>query len=94
MQGIKLFAPDPGDENYQLLGVDFAQYLKADIDFRSYTFLYEDVSLVLRGFAGVGYAYLNSNAMPFEKQYFLGRCQQHQGLAGEEPGSGFLQGSG
>jgi len=70
--GYTLFAPDPGDDNYQLLGVDFAQYLKADIDFRSYTFLYEDVLLVLRGFAGVGYAYLNSAAMPFEKQYFSG----------------------
>jgi outer membrane protein assembly factor BamA len=26
----------------------------------------------LRGFAGVGYAYLNSAALPFEKQYFSG----------------------
>jgi hypothetical protein len=67
-----LAAGDPGDENYQLLGVDYAQYVKADIDIRSYTFLYEDISLVLRGFAGVGYAYLNSSAMPFEKQYFSG----------------------
>jgi len=70
--GYKLLAPDPGDENYQLLGVDFAQYVKADIDFRSYNFLYEDVSLVLRGYAGVGFAYANSAAMPFEKQYFSG----------------------
>jgi hypothetical protein len=70
--GYSLFAPDPEDNNHQLLGVDFAQYLKADIDFRSYTFLYEDVLLVLRGFAGVGYAYGNSAAMPFEKQYFSG----------------------
>ncbi len=71
--GYKLFAPDPPEgEKYQLLGVDFAQYLKADIDGRSYTFLYEDVSIIFRGFAGVGFAYLNSNAMPFERQYFSG----------------------
>ncbi|MCK5135780.1 MAG: BamA/TamA family outer membrane protein [Bacteroidales bacterium] len=70
--GYKLLAPDPGDDKYQLFGVDFAQYLKGDIDLRNYNFLYEDVSLVLRGFAGVGYAFLNSNAMPFEKQYFSG----------------------
>ncbi|MFH0756233.1 MAG: BamA/TamA family outer membrane protein [Bacteroidota bacterium] len=70
--GSKLLAADPGDGIYQLLGVDFAQYMKGDIDFRSYTFLYEDISLVLRGFAGVGFAYLNSAAMPFEKQYFSG----------------------
>ena len=71
--GYKLFAPDPPEgEKYQLLGVDFAQYIKADIDGRSYTFLYEDVSIIFRGFAGVGFAYLNSNAMPFERQYFSG----------------------
>lgn len=70
--GFTAFATDPGDQNYQILGVDFAQYLKADIDLRSYIFLYEDISLVLRGFAGVGYAYANSSAMPFEKQYFSG----------------------
>ncbi len=71
------------------MGVDFAQYLKADIDFRSYIILYEDISLILRGFAGVGFAYGNSNAMPFEKQYFSGgansvRAWQVKGLG---PGS-------
>ncbi len=70
--GFSAFAAVPDSGNYQILGVDFAQYVKADIDFRSYTFLYEDISLVLRGFAGVGFAYGNSNAMPFEKQYFSG----------------------
>jgi outer membrane protein assembly factor BamA len=70
--GFSAFAADPGDQNYQILGVDFAQYLKADIDYRNYMYLYEDISLIVRGFAGVGYAYSNSSAMPFEKQYFSG----------------------
>ncbi len=70
--GFSTFTPRPDSSNYKILGVDFAQYLKADIDFRSYTFLERDISLVLRGFAGVGWAYGNSNAMPFEKQYFSG----------------------
>ena len=70
--GYKWLATAPDSGNYQLLGVDFAQYVKADIDVRSYIFLYEDVSVVLRGFVGVGYAYANSTAMPFEKQYFSG----------------------
>ncbi len=70
--GFRLLAPDPGDEAYQLLGVNFTQYVRADIDLRSYTYLYKDNTLVIRGFAGVGYAYLNSTAMPFEKQYFSG----------------------
>lgn len=70
--GYHAFVPAPDTGNYQLFGVDYAQYLKADIDLRSYTILYEGVSLVLRGFAGVGFAYGNSQAMPFEKQYFSG----------------------
>lgn len=70
--GFKFFNPGTDSGKYQVLGVNFAQYIKTDIDFRSYTFLYEDISLVLRGFAGVGLAYGNSNAMPFEKQYFSG----------------------
>ncbi len=70
--GFSSFGTRSEDGNYQILGVDFAQYLKVDIDLRSYIFLYEDISLVLRGFAGVGYAYGNSNAMPFVKQYFSG----------------------
>jgi hypothetical protein len=70
--GFSAFGTPPEDGNYQILGVDFAQYLKADIDLRSYIFLYEDISLVLRGFAGVGYAYGNSRSMPFVKQYFSG----------------------
>jgi outer membrane protein assembly factor BamA len=87
--GFSGFATQPEEGNYQILGVDFAQYLKADIDFRSYIFLYEDISLILRGFAGMGYAYGNSNAMPFEKQYFSGgansvRAWQVKGLG---PGS-------
>ena len=70
--GYTLFAKEPAEGNYQLIGVDFAQYVKADIDLRSYNYIYEDISLILRGFAGVGFAYLNSAAMPFEKQYFSG----------------------
>lgn len=70
--GFSAFAEAPENGIYQVLGLDFAQYFKADVDMRFYNFLYDDISLVLRGFAGVGYAYGNSSAMPFEKQYFSG----------------------
>jgi len=91
--GFKAFAPSPDSGNYQLLGVDFAQYLKADIDFRSYIFLYEDISLVLRGFAGVGYAYGNSSAMPFEKQYFSGGANSIRAWQVKDLGPGSYQDS-
>ena len=86
--GYRLFAPDPGDENYQVFGVDFSQYVRADIDFRSYNFFYEDISLVFRGFAGVGIPYLNSGAMPFEKQYFSGGANSIRGWQVKNLGPG------
>jgi outer membrane protein assembly factor BamA len=70
--GYRLFAPGQTTGEYQLFGVDFSQYVKADVDFRDYNFFYEDISLVFRGFAGAAIPYLNSGAVPFEKQYFSG----------------------
>lgn len=60
------------DSSFQILGVDYAQYLKGDIELRYYDYLEEGLSFVTRAFIGVGYPYLNSGAMPFEKQYFSG----------------------
>jgi len=60
------------DDSYNFLGQPFAQYVKADFDFRYNIHLNEASSVVYRGFAGVGIPYGNSRAMPFEKQYFGG----------------------
>jgi outer membrane protein assembly factor BamA len=60
------------DGSYNILGQPFAQYVRADIDFR-YNVIVNDVSsIVYRGFAGAGIPYGNSKAIPFEKQYFGG----------------------
>jgi hypothetical protein len=58
--------------SYEILNQPFAQYIRADIDFR-YNYIVNDVSsLVYRGFIGAGIPYGNSRAIPFEKQYFGG----------------------
>lgn len=57
---------------YQVLGTEFAQYFKTDIDLRYYKMLYGGNSLVYRIFAGAGLPYGNSRALPFEKKYFSG----------------------
>ncbi len=60
------------DTTYHFLGQPFAQYLRADLDVR-YNYKYNSVaSAVYRGFLGIGLAYGNSKALPFEKQYFSG----------------------
>ncbi len=60
------------DAVFQLFGVEYAQYFKTDIEFRNYNYLDEGISLVYRAFIGAAIPYLNSTAIPFEKQYFAG----------------------
>ncbi|MBO7522360.1 MAG: BamA/TamA family outer membrane protein [Bacteroidales bacterium] len=60
------------DGRYTLFNQPFAQYVKADIDLR-YNKKYNDFStMAYRFFVGAGIPYGNSQAMPFEKQYFGG----------------------
>jgi hypothetical protein len=58
--------------SYQIFNQPYAQYIRADIDFRYNVNLNDVSSLVFRGFAGAGIPYGNSRAIPFEKQYFGG----------------------
>jgi len=58
----------------QFLGLEYAQYAKADIDAR-YHFKFgskQQQTIATRLFAGYGYAYGNSDVIPFVKQYFSG----------------------
>lgn len=55
-----------------LLGSEYFQYVKADLDFRHYNIITPANKIVYRFFAGVGKPYGNSAVMPFEKMYFGG----------------------
>ncbi len=60
------------DGSYNILGQQFAQYIRADMDIR-YNMILNDVSsMVCRSFIGAGIPYGNSKAIPFEKQYYGG----------------------
>ncbi|MGB8491539.1 MAG: BamA/TamA family outer membrane protein, partial [Bacteroidales bacterium] len=58
--------------SYVILGQPFAQYIRADLDLRYNVIINAASSVVYRIFAGAGFPYGNSKAMPFEKQYFGG----------------------
>jgi outer membrane translocation and assembly module TamA len=59
-------------EYYEILNTRFAQYLKADLEFR-YGHIFDKYnSLVGRAFLGVGFPYGNFDVLPFEKKYFTG----------------------
>jgi hypothetical protein len=64
----------PIDENGSktIFNIPFAQYLKADADFRHYWMLDNNSSLVFRAMAGVGVPYGNTTVLPFIKSYYGG----------------------
>ena len=69
--GLSLLS-DGGSRPQSFLGLEYAQYAKADIDVSYHLKLGSDQKLVTRVFAGIGLPYGNSEVMPFTKQYFSG----------------------
>ncbi len=57
---------------HKILGTRFAQYLKADFEYRYGYMIDKYNSLVGRAFVGVGLPYGNFDVLPFEKKYFTG----------------------
>jgi outer membrane protein assembly factor BamA len=64
----------PTNENgkYELLGIQFAQYIKGEQDFRYYRIFNERRQLVARFAAGAGRPLQNLSVLPFEKSFFGG----------------------
>ncbi|HCI55923.1 MAG TPA: hypothetical protein DFI01_08360 [Bacteroidales bacterium] len=58
--------------HFNVFGQPFAQFVKGDIDIRYNRVINDVSSIVFRGFAGAGFPYKNSLALPLEKQYFEG----------------------
>jgi len=64
---------NPKNEDYaKLLGVQYLQYVRPEIDIRWYKKLGGDKQFVARLNTGIGYAYGNSTEMPFEKLFYAG----------------------
>lgn len=71
---ISLFAKRIDEDHKEFLGLKYAQYAKADIDFSYHYGLgrSKTSSLVGHLFLGYGLPYGNSASLPFVKQYFAG----------------------
>lgn len=58
--------------NNTAFGLEYAQYGKADIDFRYYFKTGEEQTIISRIYAGWGIPFGNSTTLPFVKQFFSG----------------------
>jgi len=73
-------APKSTNGYYTLFNVQYAQYVRPDFDFRYYQKLgKQQHSIVYRFYAGIGIAYGNSVALPFEKAFFAGGANDLRG---------------
>lgn len=69
---LSLFGKDQGEEPKTFLGLQYAQYVKADIDFRYHFKFAKEQVIATRLFGGYGYSYGNSEVLPYVKQYYSG----------------------
>ncbi len=88
----QLFGSPENDAVLSLFGVDYAQYVRADLDVRHYDYLGENSSMVYRGFLGMALPYLNSTAIPFEKQFFGGGANSLRAWRVKTLGPGSFEG--
>lgn len=61
-----------GETPQTFLGLEYAQYVKADVDFRSHITIGKEQKIATRLFGGYGHAYGNSEVLPYVKQYSSG----------------------
>lgn len=57
---------------YQVAGIRYAQYARLEMDFRYYLVASRNNQVVFRLLTGLGLPYGNSDALPFEKGFYLG----------------------
>ncbi len=62
-----------------LFNIRYAQYVRADVDFRYYKIFTPDSRLVYRALIGIGFPYGNSDLLPFEKGFFAGGANGMRG---------------
>ncbi len=73
LSGISNLIDQPKTKgHYEIFGIRYAQFFKLDFDLRHYHIFDAENRIVYRLFAGGGFPYGNSEALPFVKQYFSG----------------------
>jgi len=77
----------------KIFNVPFSQFIKIENEFRHYLRLTEDSQLASRFIVGAGFAYGNSDEMPFIKQFFNGGTNSIRAFRARSIGPGSYDGS-
>lgn len=82
------------DNEYAILGIPYAQYVKGDFDFAKNIQIDTRNSFAFHFGIGIAVPYGNARTIPFEKQYFAGGANNVRGWAVRELGPGSFPGDG
>ena len=86
---VHLFSkPAEGENYYKLLGIRYSQYARADINASHKIMFGKVTALAARLYAGVAYAYGNSEAVPFDRLFYAGGSNSMRGWAPRTLGPG------
>ena len=77
--------------HYELFGIDYAQFVKGDVDFSKGIVLNNRNSLAFHVGVGVGFPYGNASQLPFERRYFAGGANSIRGWSVRGLGPGSMQ---
>mgnify|MGYP000244672556 CR=1 FL=1 len=80
------------NRSYQILNNKFTQYAKVFFDLRHFIELDEDHTLGFRSFTGAAIPYGNSDAVPFQKQFFVGGSNDLRAYEAYSLGPGSFEG--
>ncbi len=83
-------ADKDGEGRYKLFGINYAQFVKGDIDFSKSIVLDNRNKLAFHVGVGVGYPYGNSKMLPFERSYFSGGANSVRGWSVRSLGPGSM----
>lgn len=86
---VHLFSkPAEGENYYKFLGIRYSQYARADINASHKIMFGKVTALAARLYAGVAYAYGNSDAVPFDRLFYAGGSNSMRGWAPRTLGPG------
>ena len=86
---VHLFSPQKNEAGYhEILGIRYSQYVRGDISASHKVMFGKVLALAGRLYAGVGYAYGNSEAIPFDRMFYAGGSNSMRGWAPRTLGPG------
>lgn len=77
------------DGQYEIFGIPYAQFAKADFDYAHNIKFHDNVRFVIHAGIGVVIPYGNTTIIPYEERYFSGGANSTRGWASRTLGPGF-----